>query len=83
MASLALSVVGISRYTSLQGHEIRQFGHVSAAFCPPLNIVYADRLAYYRTRRRDTKMFYPKTEKEVFDLLDLDWVDPVWRDADA
>lgn len=34
------------------------------------------------TRRYDSKEFYPKTEKEVFDLFGLEWVDPVWRNAD-
>ncbi|GJE94629.1 Nucleotidyltransferase [Phanerochaete sordida] len=33
-------------------------------------------------RRYDSKAFYPKTEKEVFDLLGLEWIDPVWRNAD-
>lgn len=35
------------------------------------------------TRRYDSKPFYPKTEKEVFDLFGLEWVDPVWRNADV
>ncbi|KAI0090579.1 Nucleotidyltransferase [Irpex rosettiformis] len=35
------------------------------------------------TRRYDSKPFYPKTEKEVFDLLGLEWVGPTWRNADA
>ncbi|KAL1936931.1 hypothetical protein VTO73DRAFT_3904 [Trametes versicolor] len=34
------------------------------------------------TRRYDSKEFHPKTEKEVFALLGLEWVDPVWRNAD-
>ncbi|PIL32799.1 hypothetical protein GSI_04916 [Ganoderma sinense ZZ0214-1] len=34
------------------------------------------------TRRYDSKEFYPKTEREVFDLLGLEWVDPTWRNAD-
>ncbi|KAI0827661.1 Nucleotidyltransferase [Trametes gibbosa] len=34
------------------------------------------------TRRYDSKEFYPKTEKEVFELLGLEWVDPTWRNAD-
>ncbi|TBU40726.1 Nucleotidyltransferase [Dichomitus squalens] len=34
------------------------------------------------TRRYDSKEFYPKTEKEVFELLGLQWVDPTWRNAD-
>ena len=36
-----------------------------------------------RTRRYDSKPFYPKTEKEVFDLFGLEWVDPTWRNADV
>ncbi|KAI0079811.1 Nucleotidyltransferase [Panus rudis PR-1116 ss-1] len=35
------------------------------------------------TRRYDSKPFFPKTEKEVFDLFGLEWVDPVWRNADV
>ncbi|KAI0628369.1 Nucleotidyltransferase [Trametes polyzona] len=34
------------------------------------------------TRRYDSKEIHPKTEKEVFDLFGLEWVDPVWRNAD-
>ncbi|EIW53979.1 Nucleotidyltransferase [Trametes versicolor FP-101664 SS1] len=34
------------------------------------------------TRRYDSKEFHPRTEKEVFELLGLEWVDPVWRNAD-
>ncbi|KAI0764354.1 Nucleotidyltransferase [Trametes elegans] len=34
------------------------------------------------TRRYDSKEIFPKTEKEVFDLFGLEWVDPVWRNAD-
>ncbi|KAI0333302.1 Nucleotidyltransferase [Cubamyces sp. BRFM 1775] len=34
------------------------------------------------TRRYDSKEIYPKTEKEVFDLFGLEWVDPMWRNAD-
>ncbi|KAI0710318.1 Nucleotidyltransferase [Cerioporus squamosus] len=34
------------------------------------------------TRRYDSKEFFPKTEKEVFDLFGLEWVDPTWRNAD-
>ncbi|THH18302.1 hypothetical protein EUX98_g8985 [Antrodiella citrinella] len=33
------------------------------------------------TRRYDSKQFYPKTEKEVFDLLALEWVDPTLHDT--
>ncbi|TFY63526.1 hypothetical protein EVJ58_g3189 [Rhodofomes roseus] len=35
------------------------------------------------TRRYDSKMFFPKTEKEAFDLFGLEWVEPKWRNADA
>ncbi|TCD66672.1 hypothetical protein EIP91_001090 [Steccherinum ochraceum] len=35
------------------------------------------------TRRYDSKPFYPKTEKEVFDLFGLEWVDPTCRNADV
>ncbi|KAH9888450.1 Nucleotidyltransferase [Cubamyces lactineus] len=34
------------------------------------------------TRRYDSKEIYPKTEKEVFDLFGLEWIDPTWRNAD-
>lgn len=36
-----------------------------------------------RTRRYDSKQFYPKTEKEVFNLFGLEWVEPKWRNADV
>ncbi|KAI0685458.1 Nucleotidyltransferase [Cytidiella melzeri] len=35
------------------------------------------------TRRYDSKPFFPKTEKEVFDLFELEWVDPTLRNADV
>jgi len=35
------------------------------------------------TRRYDSKQFHPKTEKEVFDLFGLEWVEPALRNADA
>ncbi|KAI0785852.1 Nucleotidyltransferase [Abortiporus biennis] len=35
------------------------------------------------TRRRDSKQFFPKTEKEVFDLFGLEWIDPTLRNADV
>lgn len=35
------------------------------------------------TRRYDSKQFFLKTEKEVFDLFGLEWVDPTLRNADA
>ena len=33
-------------------------------------------------RRFDSKPFYPKSEKEVFNLFGLEWVDPTFRNAD-
>lgn len=35
-----------------------------------------------RTRRYDSKEFFPKSEKEAFDLFGLEWVEPIWRNAD-
>ncbi|KAF6763040.1 DNA polymerase mu [Ephemerocybe angulata] len=35
------------------------------------------------TRRHDTRRFLPKSEKEVFDILGLPWIDPTMRNADA
>ena len=35
------------------------------------------------TRRHDSKLFMPKSEKEIFDILGLQWVDPELRNADA
>ena len=63
----------------VQGDEVRQLGHVSAHVGPR---AVPDRRDV-STRKYDSKPFYPKTEKEVFDLLGLEWVDPVWRNADA
>ncbi|KAM6502527.1 DNA polymerase mu [Amanita muscaria] len=34
------------------------------------------------TRRHDSKLLIPKNEKEVFDILGLEWVDPTMRNAD-
>ena len=34
------------------------------------------------TRLHDSKQFYPRSEKEVFDLLGLEWIAPEWRNAD-
>lgn len=34
-------------------------------------------------RRHDSQPLYPKTEKEVFDLLGLEWIDPTLRNADV
>lgn len=33
------------------------------------------------TRRHDSKAFIPKSEKEVFDMLGLEWIDPILRNA--
>jgi len=33
------------------------------------------------TRRRDSKFFYPKSEREVFEILGLEWIDPRLRNA--
>ncbi|RDB25356.1 DNA-directed DNA/RNA polymerase mu [Hypsizygus marmoreus] len=33
------------------------------------------------TRRHDSKLFVPKSEKDVFDMLDLEWIDPTLRNA--
>ncbi|THH11824.1 hypothetical protein EW146_g7907 [Bondarzewia mesenterica] len=35
------------------------------------------------TRRRDSKLIYPRTEKEVFDILGLPWIEPTMRNADV
>jgi len=35
------------------------------------------------TRRRDSQLFYPRSEKEVFDIIGLPWVDPTLRNTDA
>ncbi|KAF9268570.1 Nucleotidyltransferase [Marasmius fiardii PR-910] len=35
------------------------------------------------TRRHDSKPYFPKSEREVFKILGLDWVDPIMRNADA
>ncbi|KAF9501386.1 Nucleotidyltransferase [Pleurotus eryngii] len=33
------------------------------------------------TRRHDSKLFYPKSEQEVFEILGLEWVDPTLRNT--
>ncbi|KAH9925944.1 Nucleotidyltransferase [Epithele typhae] len=33
-------------------------------------------------RQRDSKEFFPRSEKEVFELLGLEWIDPTLRNAD-
>ncbi|KAJ8076730.1 hypothetical protein PM082_001153 [Marasmius tenuissimus] len=35
------------------------------------------------TRRHDSKLYFPRSEQEVFKLLGLEWVDPTMRNADA
>ncbi|KAF4621400.1 hypothetical protein D9613_000864 [Agrocybe pediades] len=35
------------------------------------------------TRRHDSKLFIPRSEQDVFDILGLDWVDPTMRNADV
>ncbi|KAI0321488.1 Nucleotidyltransferase [Amylostereum chailletii] len=35
------------------------------------------------TRRRDSRLFYPRSEKAVFDLFGLPWIDPTLRNADC
>jgi len=35
------------------------------------------------TRRRDSQLIYPRSEKEVFDIIGLPWVDPTLRNTDA
>jgi DNA polymerase/3'-5' exonuclease PolX len=35
------------------------------------------------TRRRDSHLVYPRSEKEVFDIIGLPWVDPTLRNTDA
>lgn len=59
----------------------------SSGMCVPFSFVlrfylWLTLLAPPRTRRYDSKEFYPRTEKEAFELLGLEWVDPVWRNAD-
>lgn len=33
------------------------------------------------TRRHDCKIFIPKSEQDVFDILGLEWIDPTLRNA--
>lgn len=35
------------------------------------------------TRRHDSRLFIPRSEEEVFDILGLDWIDPTMRNADV
>ncbi|KAH9485502.1 DNA-directed DNA/RNA polymerase mu [Psilocybe cubensis] len=34
-------------------------------------------------RRHDSKLFIPRSEEEVFNILGLDWIDPTMRNADV
>ncbi|KAE9411611.1 Nucleotidyltransferase, partial [Gymnopus androsaceus JB14] len=34
------------------------------------------------SRRHDSKLYFPKSEEEVFELLGLEWIDPTLRNAD-
>lgn len=61
------------------GYEVRQLWHVSGSLFLPW--VYLTMSC--STRRYDSGPFYPKTEKEVFDLFGLEWVDPIYRNADV
>jgi len=35
------------------------------------------------TRRHDSRLFLPRSEQEVFDILGLDWIDPTMRNANV
>jgi len=35
------------------------------------------------TRRRDSQLIYPRSEKEVFDIIGLPWVHPTLRNTDV
>lgn len=35
------------------------------------------------TRRYDSKLFMPSSERHVFEILGLDWIDPTMRNADV
>ncbi|VDC00335.1 unnamed protein product [Peniophora sp. CBMAI 1063] len=35
------------------------------------------------SRRRDSKLFHPRSEKEIFDMFGLAWIPPELRNADA
>ncbi|KAJ7686516.1 DNA polymerase mu [Mycena rosella] len=35
------------------------------------------------TRRRDSKQYFPQSEKEIFGILGLEWIEPNLRNADA
>lgn len=52
-------------------------------FYPQPSRLDTDDIYVARTRRYDSKPFHPKTEKEVFDLFGLEWVDPTLRNADV
>ncbi|GLB37723.1 putative DNA polymerase mu [Lyophyllum shimeji] len=35
------------------------------------------------TRRHDSQLYFPRSEKQVFDLLGLEWIDPTLRNVDV
>jgi len=35
------------------------------------------------TRRRDSRLTFPRSEKEIFDIIGIPWVDPTLRNTDA
>jgi len=35
------------------------------------------------TRRHDSKLFLPRSEEEVFEILGLDWIEPAMRNANV
>ena len=74
-----ISLKHFTRYA--KRFEIRQFWDVSCFVLFRLIIYY--RLKDCRTRRRDSKRYYPKSEREVFDILGLEWIDPTLRNANA
>lgn len=34
-------------------------------------------------RRRDSQLIFPRSEKEIFDIIGIPWVDPTLRNTDA
>jgi DNA polymerase IV len=40
-------------------------------------------IVIFSTRRRDSHLIFPRSEKEVFDVIGLPWVDPTLRNTDA
>lgn len=35
------------------------------------------------TRRRDSRLTFPRSEKEIFDIIGIPWVKPTLRNTDA